>query len=128
VLFFASIAGYFWLAYHFFVSNAKTNGITVCPIKTITGVPCPSCGTTRSVLSIIDGHFGEAILLNPLGYIVLALMIVIPIGLAYDYLSEKSFFIDAYKKTEQRIRKRTIAIPLILLILFNWLWNIYKFK
>jgi uncharacterized protein DUF2752 len=44
----------------------------VCPILWTTGRPCPTCGTTRSVLQILACNFREAWRLNPLGFIVVA--------------------------------------------------------
>jgi len=32
----------------------------------MSGLPCPTCGATRSVLSLVHGHLGDAIALNPL--------------------------------------------------------------
>ena len=39
---------------------------TLCPLKQITGHPCPTCGGTRAVLALLQGHFAEALWLNPL--------------------------------------------------------------
>jgi hypothetical protein len=127
VLTIAALAGYSWLGYHLFFSNNKSESITVCPIKWATGIPCPSCGSTRSVLSILHGEFWNALLLNPLGYVVLSIMFAIPIGLAFDFFSGQNRLIDVYKKTEEKIRRKPLAIFLITIIIVNWIWNIFKY-
>ncbi len=37
-----------------------------CPIRMITGIPCPACGMTRAWLSVIQLNFHEAISYHPL--------------------------------------------------------------
>ena len=38
-----------------------------CLFKALTGVPCPGCGVTRSILALASGHFAEAWRANPAG-------------------------------------------------------------
>ena len=95
-------------------------------IKRITNIPCPSCGSTRSVSSLLHGDFAGAIYWNPLGLVVLAIMIFLPIWLAVDLILKKDSLLQSYKSTEKILRKKTVAIPLIILVIINWIWNIYK--
>jgi Protein of unknown function (DUF2752) len=36
-----------------------------CPLRSLTGVPCPFCGMTRGVTSVVHGDVGHALALNP---------------------------------------------------------------
>ena len=36
-----------------------------CPLRSLTGVPCPFCGTTRGVTELMHGDLGGALLMNP---------------------------------------------------------------
>lgn len=38
----------------------------LCPLKRLTGYPCPTCGFTRGTLSFLQGHPIRAWLYNPL--------------------------------------------------------------
>ena len=38
-----------------------------CPLRTLTGVPCPMCGMTTSVEATLHGHPGAALGANPAG-------------------------------------------------------------
>jgi hypothetical protein len=37
----------------------------LCPLKTITGLPCPTCGSTRALAALLAGEFGVALRWNP---------------------------------------------------------------
>ncbi len=100
--------------------------ITLCPIKLATGYPCPACGTSRSVFEIINGHFYDALYYNPLGYLAIIISVIIPLWVTHDLLFQKITFYNFYIKTEALLKKKIIYIPLILLILTNWIWNLLK--
>jgi Protein of unknown function (DUF2752) len=117
------VAGYFWLA----VSKSGDNRPLIgCPIKTITEIPCPSCGTTRSLLMICDGHFSEAFMLNPLGYLSAIYLFVSPFWLIYDLGFKKNSLYRSYILAESKLKQAKFFIPFILIIFLNWMWNIYK--
>jgi uncharacterized protein DUF2752 len=49
-----------------------------CPLRTLTGVPCPMCGMTTSVEATVHGHLGAGLHANPAGpFAVLAALIII---------------------------------------------------
>jgi hypothetical protein len=37
-----------------------------CVFRTLTGIPCPTCGTTRAAVAFLDGHLLAAAANNPL--------------------------------------------------------------
>ena len=47
-----------------------------CQIRRWTGLSCPGCGMTRAASAAMNGHFLEALRLNPLGMILLPLALV----------------------------------------------------
>jgi len=61
------------------LSVSPFDPVPPCPLRTITGVPCPLCGSTRGVIAAVHGHVGDAIALNPasIGVLVLALLLVV---------------------------------------------------
>ena len=123
----ACISGYSWLFYAY--NNAEqlnTTATSVCVFKQVTHLPCPSCGTTRSVVSILQGNFSRGFFWNPFGFIVLATMLLLPICLLSDFLKNNSSLLTAYQKTEKMFTRKWIAVPAIFLVVVNWIWNIYK--
>lgn len=122
----ACLAGYAWLFYVIYLNSKINPGFGVCMFKNITGVPCPSCGTTRSLILLANGHFKEAILMNPLGIAVAVIMVGVPILMIFDIVFQRQVLFDGYQKAEKIIRTKWVATLLILLIVTNWIWNIYK--
>lgn len=53
---------------------------TVCPLKRMTGVPCPMCGMTRSVTATVRGNLDRAWMMNPAGIIIVVLAVVLIAG------------------------------------------------
>lgn len=121
------IACFAGLIYFFYsIGHLQNETFRVCFIKNVTGYPCPSCGTTRAVSFFLQGRIIESVLLNPFGIIVAIIMTVCPVWVVTDIVLKKDSFFRAYKKTEATIRKPWIATVLIVLVLLNWIWNIYK--
>jgi Protein of unknown function (DUF2752) len=50
-----------------------------CPLRTLTGVPCPLCGMTRGVTAAVHLELGKAVFLNPgsIVAVVLAILIIV---------------------------------------------------
>jgi hypothetical protein len=118
------LAGYIWL-FISFITN-KIDQVGVCMFKHVTSIPCPSCGSTRSVLSLLQGNLMAAIYWNPIGLILLTILIIAPFWILFDFISKRDTLFIFYQKAEKVISKKYIAIPAILLIITNWIWNIYK--
>jgi hypothetical protein len=46
-----------------------------CPLRTLTGVPCPFCGMTRGVTAAAHGDLARALTLNPGSLLVIAAVV-----------------------------------------------------
>jgi hypothetical protein len=120
----ACVAGYAWVALHLVHRGDVPAG---CLFRRITHIPCPSCGSTHSVLALVDGDLANTFYYNPLGFLLALLMVVVPVWIVFDLVTGKEYFMRAYKGMESLLKRKQVAIPLIFLILCNWIWNIYKY-
>ena len=77
-------------------------------------------------MQLSHGNFLSAILINPFGIIVGLIMLVAPVWISYDFIQKKETFYTTYLKIETILRKRKVAIVLIVLVVANWIWNIKK--
>ena len=119
------LAGWVWLLSQFLLHKQDV-AFTLCPLKNLTGVPCTTCGTTRSVVAFFHGEFTEALYCNPLGIIAAVGLIIAPLWLSYDFVQHKKTFYGAYVAFENILKRPVVYVPLITLLLCNWAWNIYK--
>jgi hypothetical protein len=79
-----------------------------CPLRTMTGVPCPLCGMTTSVKAGLAGHVGSSIAANPFGIVAIVVAVVLLL----------------------RPRTQQIRIPVAVLIgcaLASWSWELRRF-
>ncbi|MDP4204480.1 MAG: DUF2752 domain-containing protein [Bacteroidota bacterium] len=123
----ATGSGYSWLIYSYYsLGNNPKFGVSACIFKDITGIPCPSCGVTRTILTLSKGQVWEALQINPLGILLGVFLLLFPLWIGYDLIRRKSSFLHYYLNAEELLKKKIIAIPAVILILLNWIWNIYK--
>lgn len=116
-----------WIGMHVITGAEHGHApFTVCLIKNVTGIPCPSCGITRTVLSLLHGHPVEALQYNLLGYGVAMLLILVPGWIIWDLLWRKESLWRAFLSMEAMLRQPAVAVPLVLFVAINWMWNIYK--
>lgn len=82
-----------------------------CIFKTLTGYDCPSCGGQRALHAVLNGHWGEAFMLNPFLFFAIPFLIVI----AYSSFS-KSKFAQRLKPIVQS----STAIGIYLFLYIGW--------
>jgi len=91
-----------------------------CAFKGITGIPCPTCGTTRAVVYLSRGDIAAAFTMNPLA--ALGLMAAVPslfysvIALIFN-LPRMSLVLNR----RERIATQTTAVVLLLV---QWVYLI----
>ena len=122
----ALICAYCWVGWYILYQDTAPTSFTPCLFKNATGLPCPSCGTTRSVAEIAKGNFIKAATINPLGFIVAAFMAVAPFWIIFDVAANKSTLHTSYQSFETALKKCWLALLLVSLVVLNWIWNIYK--
>ncbi|WP_017304931.1 DUF2752 domain-containing protein [Spirulina subsalsa] len=63
----------------YFFSTGDLSSPFACPLREFTGIPCPGCGLTRSLMAIAQGHLSQSLSYHILGvflflFLVLALL------------------------------------------------------
>lgn len=126
---FITFAGYIWTGIHLVRSQRQQNeatNIEVCLIKKVTGLPCPSCGTTSSVTYLLQGQFRNAVLANPLGFVMILAMAIFPVWIIFDLILNRNSFFLFYNYIEISFRMKVVAIPAVIIIITIWIWKIMK--
>lgn len=68
------------------------NSQSLCPIKMLTGFPCPSCGITKSIVYFYKGNIVESISYHILGPIVVVICFLIIGLLSFELITKKEYF------------------------------------
>ena len=122
----ACVAGYIWLYIGITNEQSVFKPVEVCFIKHFTNIPCPSCGSTRAILSLTKGNFNEAFNINPMGFLVAFIMLFTPLWILVDVVAKKNTLFTFYQKMDTYLKRPKIAIPLLIIVVINWIWNINK--
>jgi len=77
-------------------------------------------------MAILHGEIHEAFYLNPLGFLIFFILLITPFWITGDLFLKRSSFLHFYQNIEILLKRKWIAIPAVLLILINWIWNIKK--
>src|SRR5882762_5108755 len=89
------------------VSASGIHPPLVCPLRAVTGVPCPLCGMTTSVEATLHGDLGAAFAANPAGVVALAAAVAV-----------------------QLVRAPQVALPRVLpvsAVAAMWLFELHRF-
>jgi hypothetical protein len=58
------------ICFHHFGEDFRHLKVQGCGFKELSGLNCPSCGTTRSFVSYFRGNFIQSFNLNPIGFFI----------------------------------------------------------
>lgn len=89
-----------------------------CPFKKITGIPCPTCGTTRALIHFAHLNPAESLNMNPLIFISFIL------GSILFLYSISAFFLKPLRvsvKVGQK-EKMVLRFGVIGVIALNWIY------
>ena len=88
-----------------------------CAFHALTGLPCVTCGGTRSAIQFLHGHFHAALLFNPLVFACLCAIALFDFY-AFAVLAMRAprLRLADWKRTETKV-VRIVAIALLAL---NW--------
>jgi len=106
-----------------FMAPVQAFSLFECPFLTISGLPCPFCGLTRSIWAISAGDWTFATFNYPLSWLLYAALVLMVAGnitsLLTDMKLKRLYFLSITRN--QANRSTAIMIGLILL---NWLYRL----
>ena len=91
---------------------------TLCLFRNATGLPCPTCGSTRAALAVADGRLLDAVVLNPL------MTVAILVGVVW--LTIRVGFVRRIELDLTRPARGLAWGAMALLLAANWAWVIAR--
>lgn len=115
--------GIIWLLLDYYASA----NVTLCPVKLVTGYPCPSCGTTRSISALFNGQLKDAFMINPLGIVSSIIIMAVMLLMLLDLVTKRDYYYKLYNQVEKFLQQhKAFSAILVILVILNWAWNISK--
>ena len=91
---------------------------TLSLFRNATGLPCPTCGSTRAALAVADGRLLDAVVLNPL------MTVAILVGVVW--LTIRVGFVRRIELDLTRPVRGLAWGAMALLLAANWAWVIAR--
>ncbi len=93
------------------IASATTDSVTFaghelhwgCTFKEAFGIPCPTCGMTRSFLLALHGHIGEALGMNPAGPLLVLGALLLSAAMFYLTFYQRGHTEAAFGIAQRRI-------------------------
>ena len=102
--------------------HAATGFAPVCPLREVTGVPCPFCGGTTAATALADGRLADALAANPF---VPALAVVLAGVLLV--VAARALGLVAPPRSWPRDRQRTGALVAGALVAASWSFQLVRY-
>lgn len=99
-----------------YVSRQRGQPLTLCLFKRVTGLPCPSCGTTRAAEHLARGHVAQAVATQPFmvgAGVLFVLMTLLRVGFSRRLQMETS-----------RRARRAVGALIAVAFVVNWVYVI----
>lgn len=99
-------------------------GLAHCPLRDMTGVPCPTCGGTHSAASLAAGRWLAALQANP---VVAAGLVGFAVWAAYCLAATA---VPGWRRSLRLTsgEKRAARITAALLLLLGWIYQVVRVK
>jgi hypothetical protein len=87
----------------------------LCPLRRMTGVPCPICGSTTVFMEAGGGHWAQAVLANPFTVAAWVVFLIAPV-LAIDPV-----------RAALNLPPKLLWIGGGAVLVASWLWQLHRF-
>lgn len=102
---------------------AHTGGQGIpCPLRTLTGVPCPFCGMTTATVALTHGEWADAARTSPLAYLAAGLVV----GTAPILLARLTGKVRPPRPWSDAARKRTGRIVAVI-VAASWVFQLHRY-
>lgn len=92
-----------------------------CFFREFTGIPCPTCGATRSLIHLSHGDFWGTLLMNPLfAFVVVGVLVVFFVNVV-----ALIFRLPRLHVILQPVETNILRAAIAFLFILNWIYLVY---
>ncbi len=91
----------------------SANSLVLCPLRAVTGIPCPSCGLTRSLAHLERGHWAEALKFHPFSPLIFVLALALFFLLVLELATHKAIIFNPLKN------RRSVYLLFAVVVVFQ---------
>jgi hypothetical protein len=92
--------------------------LPICTLRHFTGIPCPACGSTRSLAACSHGDFSAAFFYNPLLFLLCIGVCIWVCVWCLERIMGKYWTVNLFQRFSAKLFKKWI----IGLIILNWIY------
>ena len=89
------------------------NSLVLCPLRAVTGIPCPSCGLTRALAHLERGQWAEALKFHPFSPLLFLVALVLIFLLLLELATRKAILFNPLKE------RRAIYLLFAVVVVFQ---------
>ncbi|MBW3589575.1 MAG: DUF2752 domain-containing protein [Actinobacteria bacterium] len=93
----------------------------ICPLRALTGVPCPLCGMTTGTVAFLRGDLSGSLAAAPLS------IAVVPATVAGIAIAVWNFIKGSKPRWASSRLRRAVVILLGLALIFSWMFQLHRF-
>jgi Protein of unknown function (DUF2752) len=114
-------AGLIGSVYPMIMAHTGLPGLA-CPLRTLTGVPCPFCGLTTATVALVHGQWATAASTSPLAYLVAALVV----GTTPVLAARVAGLASPPHPWSAVARRRTRSVVLVV-VAMSWIFQLHRY-